>query len=168
VWARARRVNCDTPRLSADLVARIQTLPVYQYATQVLLYAPMAGEIDLLALCQDRHKQFFLPRCLPEHRLSFHRYEAGTTSLLQNAFGIDEPSATAPEWIHEVGDLIIVPALLCDEKRVRLGYGGGYYDRFLSTLPLGTATLTALPSEFVVSELPRDTWDVPVKWLVTE
>jgi 5-formyltetrahydrofolate cyclo-ligase len=134
----------------------------------VLLYAPMLGEIDLLALCQDRHKKFFLPRCLPERGLSFHLYEPGTTSLLQNAFGIDEPSATAPEWTHQAGDLVIVPALLCDKKHVRLGYGGGYYDRFLSNLPLSTATLIALPSILVVAELPRDSWDVPVKYVVTE
>jgi 5-formyltetrahydrofolate cyclo-ligase len=124
VWARARRVNVDTPRLSAQLMAQIQTLPVYQYASQVLLYAPMANEIDLLPLCQDKHKTFFLPRCLPNYLLSFHRYEAGTTSLLQNTFGIDEPSALAPEWTPQTGDLVIVPALLCDQNHIRLGQGG--------------------------------------------
>jgi 5-formyltetrahydrofolate cyclo-ligase len=167
VWAKARRVNLDTPRLSASLVAEIQTLPVYQHAAQVLLYAPMPGEMNLMPLCQDKHKQFFLPRCLPESRLSFHRYEIGTTSLLQNDFGIDEPNADAPQWEHKADDLVIVPALLCDRKRTRLGYGGGYYDHFLSGIPLGTATLVALPGELIVDELPRDTWDVPIKWIIS-
>ena len=169
VWARERRANLDIPYLSRLLVSRIRDLPLYQDATQVLLYFPMPNEIDLLSLCEDRNKDFFLPRCQPKRQLTFHRYSLyGETTLIPNAFGVKEPSGNAPQWEALVGGtLVIVPALLADERCHRLGYGGGYYDRFLPTLPLGATTLIALPDALVLPELPTDAWDIPVDIVLT-
>jgi 5-formyltetrahydrofolate cyclo-ligase len=168
VWGKEQRARENIPRLSQDIAVRVAEHPAYQNATQVLLYHPMPGEIDLLSLCQDKKKSFFLPRCEPEHKLSFHVFVPDVTPLIKSRFGINEPAPTEPRWSPQEGDLVIVPALLSDEKHIRLGYGGGYYDRFLTTLPLGMATLVALPKLLIVAELPRDTWDVPIKWIVTE
>lgn len=64
-------------------------------------------------------------------------------------------------------DLIIVPLLGFDAKRFRLGYGGGYYDRFLDAQPQALTAGLAFDCCYMRS-LPHESHDIPLKWIVTE
>ena len=101
--------------------------------------------------------QFYLPRCAPERRLAIHAYPC---PLTLGSFGIREPHESVPEVSPEILDLVLVPALVIDERGYRLGYGAGYYDRFLPKLPKTCRTFGIAP--FLVPKLPTDSWDVPV------
>lgn len=81
-----------------------------------------------------------------------------------------EPDALAPLW-SEALDLLLVPALAMDGEGYRLGYGGGYYDRWLATqreaMP-GLRVLGVCWQAFLYERLPRDPWDVPLDGYLTE
>ncbi len=99
-----------------------------------------------------------------------YRYVSGETPLINVApFGIREPD---PAWVREadpaVLDMVVVPALFLSEDGHRLGYGGGYYDRFLPRLSPACITVGALPDALVLRRLPRDAWDVPLNIVLTE
>ena len=111
------------------------------------------------------------PRCRNledgTHHMDFHI----VTSLDQleiGSYGIREPFADLPIYDVTASEkaVIIVPALSYDRMGFRLGYGGGYYDRYLSDFK-GTRVGFAY-SRFVCPKLPRSRYDLPVDVLVTE
>jgi 5-formyltetrahydrofolate cyclo-ligase len=178
-WAKARRAEMDMACLSAVLVARLRALPEVAGARHLLLYLPMPGEVDVTPLAQqsgaggEAPRCCYVPRCTTgadsERRLAVHRWVPGATPLKTSRFGVREPDpALVPETDPEVLDLVIVPALLLSEQGERIGYGGGYYDRFLPALSARCARVGVLPDALVVPGLPQDPWDQRVNLVVTE
>ncbi len=86
--------------------------------------------------------------------------------LAAGAMGIPEPAGLPPVIRKEDIDLVIVPGLAFDKAGYRLGYGGGYYDRYLSGLSLRTIGLC--PEQRLLSDIPRETHDQKVQMLITE
>lgn len=164
-WAQARRRELDRESLATTLCQRLATLPELIAAQTVLVYAATPEELDFLPLTTLAHKRFALPRCAPQRRLTVHAYPC---PLVLSPFGLREPAATEPELDPQELDLVLVPALAATTQGYRLGYGGGYYDRFLPRLRPNTPTILALPDVLLVEALPVDPWDIPVKIIVTE
>lgn len=77
--------------------------------------------------------QFVISKALPDRQLEHFIYDADTL-LETSSWGIPEPTTGIKIDEQEV-DLIFVPLIICDKKGFRIGYGGGYYDIFLSKIP---------------------------------
>jgi 5-formyltetrahydrofolate cyclo-ligase len=155
-WALEARRALDLASLSASL--QTELLPAVAGARHVLLYAATEWELDVLPLASELPEtQFYLPRCAQQRRLAIHAYPC---PLLTSRFGVREPAANEPEVDPTTLDLVLVPALVLDVRGYRLGYGGGYYDRFLPRLRPDCRTLGIAP--FTVPTLPTDPWDIPV------
>lgn len=133
----------------------------------ILAYMPIKNEADLTPLLR-RHpeKRWVLPRILPEedHRMVFHPYDAAR--LVRHPFGMAEPAADLPTVPREAIELALVPGLAFDRHGWRLGYGGGYFDRFLKDFA-GVGAGIVFQALFV-EDLPHGGFDVPVPWVVTE
>ena len=133
------------------------------------LYWPMPGEVDLTALRLDLMDEFGLSAALPvadgQGNLTYRRWTAAP--LAKDGCGIPAPW-DQPALSAEQISLLLVPALAVDQMGIRLGYGGGYYDR-LRCLERwsGVPALVVLPSACVsVQPLPSDPWDQPFQgWL---
>ena len=97
--------------------------------------------------------------------MSFHLFE-GEEALVPDACRIPAPPKTAPVAVPTKNTLCLVPGLAADKQGARLGYGGGYYDRFLPAF-LGVS-LFPLYSCFLCNALPREETDVPVSHILTE
>lgn len=145
----------------------IQT-PEFQRAETVLLYCPIRGEIDLLPLiplCRKMGKEVGFPISMEDGSLQFRSPEKGER-LVSGAYGIPEPPRTAkPSTLNEK-TLCILPGLSFDTKGNRLGYGKGYYDRFLETFP--GMTLGAVYAKMLSKELPANEYDCPVDQIVCD
>jgi len=129
-----------------------------------MLFYPIRGEPDLLPLVEKYKnlKEFYLPKVYGE-RILPARF-SDLSGLRRGAFGIPEPGGdiSKPEEL----ELILVPGVLFDEEGFRIGFGGGYYDRFLRGLSVPKVGVAF--SFQVVRSLPREPWDVPVDILITE
>jgi 5-formyltetrahydrofolate cyclo-ligase len=168
--AKQRRSLLDLTSINTCIQENVMQWAEFHVTQVVLSFMPLAGEIDLTGLITHYpNKQWFLPKTYSNGTLEFFRYSEGDR-LEQNSFGIREPlSSAVPLNVKEViVDLVIVPALLLDHQGTRLGFGKGYYDRFLSSLPWPVTTLCPIPECLFVENLPTDPWDVPIQWAVTE
>lgn len=119
-------------RDAADRDIFEQLKPFMDRAGAVFIYASTEIEVDTrraIAYCLERG----IPVALPvsgDTELSFY-YIKSATELSRGRFGIDEPPRENPA-IADERTLCVVPALCADGNGARLGYGKGYYDRFLS------------------------------------
>ncbi len=164
-WARASREPLDT----VPLLERLLALPEYVAARHVLLYLALPGEIVVETFAgTPGDKTFYAPRVAPRRVLTVHWYVPGQTPLVQNAWGLREPAPDVPEISPDTLDLVIVPGLCFDELGNRVGYGGGYYDRFLPRLRAGCITVGVAGENAVVPTLPTESHDVPVFIIVTQ
>jgi 5-formyltetrahydrofolate cyclo-ligase len=93
------------------------------------------------------------------------------TPLFANRFGILEPAYSRDSVLQPSSDtLVVVPALAVDHQGVRLGYGGGYYDRYFGAFDTQKRpTLAAVVyKDFFVPRLPHEAHDLKVDFVVTE
>ena len=168
-WARERRAMLDMPALSIQLLEKVQKLPALLTAQRILVYNALPDEVDLLALTSDSTRHWYLPHCAPKRRLAVHAFVPGETPLRPGPFGILEPD---PQQVPETNllllDAVIVPALLLTPDGGRLGYGGGYYDRFLPGLRPDCLKIGVLPQALIVPSLPLDPWDILLDRVITE
>jgi 5-formyltetrahydrofolate cyclo-ligase len=170
-FLQARRAlpMADWRARSNRLVQHLRTAPLFIQASTVFAYFSIHQEPDLRSLwnLNDGHpdKIWGFPRCVGK-TLVWHRWQP-SDPLSVGAYGIPEPDATLP--ILTQADLILVPAVACDRRGYRLGYGGGFYDRLLSdpvwagTPAIGITFAFAHPEQ-----LPHDSWDQPLHAVCTE
>lgn len=112
-------------------------------------------------------KTVAIPKTFPKnHELKF--YEFYSYDTLENVYHeLLEPNPDQARLIKKsMIDLLIVPGLLFDASGYRIGFGGGYYDRFLDNFPNETVSLTG--HDLLVDQLPVDSFDIPVHHLLTE
>ncbi len=133
----------------------------------VAIYAPLPHEVNLLPLLQEYPlHRFAFPLCQPEHKLEFRIVQDTASDMQPGAMNIPEPAphtiAVKPEDI----DLLIVPGVAFTHQGIRLGYGGGYYDRFI---PLCTqARIIALAfKEQLYEHLPTEPHDLRIPEIIT-
>ena len=168
-WAQERRRGLSLPTLSETLTRRIPLLPEWGGANHILIYLGMPEEVSVEAvITSEPPRYWYIPRCAPSRRLAVHPYQPGVTPLRRGPFGIREPD---PEQVPEVDptilDAVIVPALLLTPRGERLGYGGGYYDRFLTRLRSDCLRVGVIPDELLVDSIPQDPWDMILDRVVT-
>lgn len=161
LWVKSVRKNLDISSKSAIIASKIRDLGCYKKAENVMLFYPKTFEIDLRPLLSD-DKNFYLPRVCGENLLVCP-FEIGDEVKLSE-FKICEPCSNPVE--PDKLDLVIVPALAVDKNGYRLGYGGGFYDRFLSKYPV--KSLSVVCSEFVLETVHPEKFDIKVDFLVTD
>ncbi len=143
--------------------------PLYGDAHRLLCFYPTKGEPNLLpfyeAALADRKKLFF-PLCrTSDHTMTFLEVMS-LSELCPGAYGIPEPTGSASVFSGDSTALCLVPGLAFDRAGNRLGYGGGYYDRFLADF--SGRTLAPVYRCFLTDTLPCAPTDRPVEHILTE
>ena len=148
------------------------SLMSFKYADIILLYAPIKSEIDVMPIFHQAikmGKKVAFPRCNVEERtMKFHFVES-LEDLSPCAYGIREPSENAPVYdpAETPGSAICyVPGLAFDACGYRLGYGKGYYDKFMHTF--NGCTIGVVYSEFILNNLPKGRFDKHCDVMLTE
>jgi len=166
-WYRQRRADL-LPAAQADLLAAAgrQLPPLLPPGQWLGIYWPLPGEADLTPLAErpDLAGRLALPR-VSQGQLRYRPWQPGEPLSLDDT-GIPAPASTDDLQAEQLG-LLLAPALACDRQGIRLGYGGGWFDRLRSTPEWRSIpALVVLPSGCLQPRLPRDPWDVPFDgWL---
>ena len=152
------------------IAAQVRRLWQYQRNNVLLIYVSTSIEVDTFRIIRqalEDGKRVAVPRCVPDTRNMDFYYIDSTDELSPGMFGVLEPDAN-PERLYKEseGGLCIVPAFSYDWRGYRLGYGKGYYDRFLSRFEGNMVGICY--SECVQRSLPHGRFDRPVELLVTE
>lgn len=149
--------------MSVEICSRVLASAWWQEAGILLLYYPLADEVDVRPLIRqafDSGKQVLLPVCVGDE-LELRIYE-GKTSLAKGAFGIMEPNGPlfAEEHYSDIR-LAVIPGMAFDRAGHRLGRGKGYYDRLLPKLTNARLEGICFPFQ-ILDEIPADAHDFPV------
>ncbi|HIK33574.1 MAG TPA: 5-formyltetrahydrofolate cyclo-ligase [Oscillatoriales cyanobacterium M59_W2019_021] len=151
---------------SDRLCMNLQASPQFISARTILTYFSFRQEPDLSSLLEMR-SSWGIPRCV-DRTLVWHRWQPGDP-LLPGAYGILEPDSQLPQLVAKEIDLILVPAVACDDRGYRLGYGGGYYDRLFASPEWASIPTIGIVFEFAyLPELPVEPWDKPLDAVCTE
>lgn len=146
----------EVKTFSRSLIQKIQQHPLYLKAKVVGLFSAIKNEPDLSPLFKD-NKIFLLPKVVGD-RLIYVRYNPKEL-LVKSELGILEPKGMKDE--SNLLNLIIIPGIAFDLKGNRIGFGKGYFDRFLSsqksTYVIGVAYPFQIQTKIITTE-----YDVPV------
>ncbi|GHV98360.1 5-formyltetrahydrofolate cyclo-ligase [Lactobacillus nasalidis] len=146
VWQRQRLEQFAASRQKQledqELAAQALEHPLVRQAWKIGVTMPLPLEVDtrpLLARLRAQGKQLYLAKCRPGWQLDFVKWDAGTP-LQQTKFGVWEVAGDG-ESAQDL-DLLLVPGLaFSPEGKSRIGFGGGYYDRFLAKHQVKTLAL---------------------------
>lgn len=169
-----RRRRALTPEQRADHAERLRDvvlgLPEIAAAGTVATYVSVAAEPGtgpLLDALAERELRVLLPVTLADMTLDWAVYtDAG--SLVPAGHGLTEPSGPrlGTEGVH-TADVVLLPALAVDGRGLRMGRGGGCYDRVLAALDPAVLTCALLYEHELVSEVPAEPHDRPVAAVAT-
>ena len=170
-----RKRHALMPSMDASLVqsvlAFLQTHQPPDGKGAIGITWPLPGEPDLRPLADLQPLPLALPATAADYSVTYHAWKGAPspTKLRRDAFSIPAPLRSPALEPAELS-LLLIPALAVDQKGIRLGYGGGCYDRLLSQ-----PGWTSLPTFAVLPEacvhptlLPADAWDRPLDGWITE
>lgn len=160
-WARDMRAGL--PDRSEALTVHLAALLHAQGTRRVLAYRALPGEPDVSGLAAQFELLTTRARWKPHPHLTLHAWDTATEL---SRFGALEPPADAPRIPLGSVDAVLLPALAFDGRGVRLGYGGGFYDRLLPGFT--GLTIGVVWADLIVPELPTEAHDIRAQWLASE
>jgi len=158
----------EAEEYSSLIAVKLGELRPFNDARTIMAYASIGNEVQLSHYLDAQvalGKRILLPRVEISGELSAVEFK-GWQATIPGAFGIPEPDGLicSPEEI----DAILVPGLVFDANGYRLGYGKGYYDRFLTRIAKKTFVCGVCYEFQVVDSISPHAGDRPMHWIVTE
>jgi len=144
---------------------KLKRIDVFTNAQKIGAYYPIGSEIptqDIMQEALSNGNEVFLPKVQGKN-MEFRKIE-NLSNLECGSFEIMEPRDECP--VNNRLDVILVPTVGISPIGVRLGYGHGYYDRFLAENKIQTIALVL--EKQIIKNIPREEHDVIIDWIVTE
>lgn len=162
----------EKARLDSAVCKTFLSSATYIYYDTILMYSPVRDEINVneIALQALRDgKRVAYPRCVSgTNKMDFY-YVSSLDELEKGTFGILEPpcnEARKVDKANATGAVCLIPAIVFDKCGYRLGYGKGYYDRYLHSY--SGAVLGIAYKRLVTNALPKGRFDIQVNAVITE
>lgn len=150
--------------LDKNIFEKLINLNVYNSSQNVMIFFPLENEVNLLELRNDKAKCFSMP-CIKNGEIIPY---LDNGCYQEGCFCVNEPCNSEVQDVKQI-DLVIAPALAVDLKGNRVGYGKGYYDRFIRTLDRNkTKVATVIYDDFLVDEIKCDEFDEKVDIVITD
>ena len=163
--------HTEKSRLDKKIIENLLSWSVFQKSKYIFCYVSFRSEVDTMQVIHYALNAN-ITVAVPEINLNLKKMKAciissASESLVSGEYGIQKPHPACPEADYEKIDLIIAPGLAFSPNGERLGYGGGYYDKFLEKY--GKITTCALTYDILIFDsLPVKDHDRPVDYLITE
>ena len=151
--------------LSKNIHQNLKHISSYINSQNIACYFPIGSEVDTYAIMLDilrQNKCLLLPRIVNDN-LMFYNVPS-LEKLEKGNFGIMEPKDSCKK--ADRIDCVLIPTVGVSKLGIRLGYGKGYYDKFLSSTDAIKISLTY--SKQIVKTIPSDSHDIKMNWVVTE
>ncbi|MGE8204514.1 5-formyltetrahydrofolate cyclo-ligase [Heyndrickxia sp. NPDC080065] len=162
--------RCTYEQNSYLIAKQLNHLQEFQVANTIAVTLSRFPEVDTWQIIRkgwDLGKRIVIPKCFPKTKTMIFKEITSFTQLESVYFGLFEPIEEQTVEVQKaLLDLIIVPGLAFTEKGYRLGFGGGYYDRFLQDYTGCTISLAF--TQQIQEQLPIEEHDIPVKMIITE
>lgn len=156
-----KRMSIVKDCTSCAMANQIRQIEAYKNAKNVMIYLPVKNEVDVSLLINDSDKNFLVPVMEGDDIYACHL----TMQLKIGRFGICEPVERVKMEKNEI-DIVIVPGVAFDRNFNRMGYGKGYYDRFLKDMK--ALKIGVCHSFQLVDEIPSEPHDIKMDMIVTE
>ena len=140
-------------------------LKKYKKLKHIAIYWPLKNEVDIRSL---KYKfSLALPKCQENKELSFYSWD--NKSLSKDSEGIPSPE-NSNLLSYEQISIIFIPCLSLDKNLIRLGYGGGYFDKLRTDKNWRDIPCIGLLTSNCISLTPltRADWDIPLSGFITE
>lgn len=156
--------------LSEMIKKRLFNEPILEQCHTIALTISRQPEVDTYEIIKaywQLGKRVAVPKCNPKTR-TMDFYHITSFSQLETVYmDLQEPIPEKTTYVSpEEIDLMIVPGIVFDQLGYRIGYGGGYYDRYLTNYN-GHKISLAFHLQ-IVEELPKESHDIPVDFIITE
>jgi len=150
---------------SGNIQKRLRKVHAFRNAQKIGAYYPIGSEImtqDIIQELISQGKDVFLPKVIGD-RMEFRKI-TDFSSLEKGNFDIMEPKDGCPT--DNALDVILVPTVGVSQSGVRLGYGHGFYDKFLAENKTVTISLTL--EKQIIKNIPKSEHDIAIDWIATE
>jgi 5-formyltetrahydrofolate cyclo-ligase len=166
-------LSAEERRQKSRLITeRILALPEFSAARSVFAYVSFRSEVEtlpLIAHCLKKGATVSVPLTLPaEHRLLAYAITDPSRDLAPGYYGIPEPAEALPLVDPGTIEVVVTPGSVFDIHGGRLGYGGGFYDRFLQSAAPQALRIGLAFDLQVVAAVPLKSHDQPLDYLITE
>lgn len=154
--------------IDQGITARVLAHPAYRQSETIFIYYSVGDEISTMEIIDDALKSgktVCVPRCEKGRQMSACAITS-PQDLMEESYGIPEPGLHCTVIAPDQLDLCIIPSLACDFEGHRMGYGGGYYDRFLPKTMAKKMVLCA--GDRLMEEIPHEAHDICCDLIVTE
>jgi 5-formyltetrahydrofolate cyclo-ligase len=156
----------DLMKIASDKIQkRLKKVYAFKNAQKIGVYYPIGSEImtqDIIQELISEGKDVFLPKVVGD-KMEFRKI-TDFSSLEKGNFDIMEPKDDCP--VDNTLDVILVPTVGISQSGVRLGYGYGFYDKFLAENKIVTISLTL--EKQIIKKIPKLEHDIIIDWIATE
>lgn len=169
---RNKMSNEEVEQKSSQIVQQVIKTPEYEEADNLLLYADYKKEVMTRKLFEHallHKKKIYFPKCLDENNMEFYQVTS-INQLFEGYKGIFEPSENeANKYKVDLTQdtLAIIPGVAFDLNGYRIGYGKGFYDKYLWNKRQMTYMALAFSNQ-IVDEIPNNEFDIRMDKIVTE
>ncbi|BAU29884.1 5-formyltetrahydrofolate cyclo-ligase [Aneurinibacillus soli] len=173
--AKRATMEAEERQMKSDAVVRhLLAMPEIQEAERIFTFLSFGDEVNLdtfVDACVESGKQIYIPKTDPTSKqMTLYRFK-DWGDLVSGPYGIREPGVTRAGawcWQGEEFHAIIVPGVAFTPSGLRMGYGGGYYDRFLAALSKKPLLAAVCFDVQMVDSLPFEPHDSRVDRIITE
>ena len=165
----------DRLNKSTDIISNLKDLEAFMKAEVILMYASLPDEVETLSLMrellEEGKKEIYCPVTQGDE-MGFYRIQS-LDDLKEGNFHVLEPDVSEETLLKPLKGLnycMLMPGLMFDKKGNRLGYGKGYYDKYLAGLDedVNMTTIALSYESMVKDEIPAEETDRPADYIVTD
>ncbi len=173
IYIKKRQAIDDKKNKSVSIFGKISSLPEYQSAKTIALYYNLPSEVETISLINQalkEKKKVFLPTVIDNTNMEFYQITNIYEITNKSTFGIYEPTPNKDKALDKSFlDLIIIPGVVFDISKNRIGFGKGYYDTYLSGTNNVFKIAICFEEQVIKDELiPTTSNDIKMDLIVTE
>ncbi|MEI3336773.1 MAG: 5-formyltetrahydrofolate cyclo-ligase [Clostridium sp.] len=157
--------------MDKNIILKLKESEYYKKSKNIFIYLGFGSEIDTMSYIQEfinEGKHIFIPRTDIKTKKMEAVEITSLEGLRENKYGILEPDDSKEEFYKNNLDLIILPGVAFDLVGKRIGYGGGYYDRYLENIDKKIMKVALIYDFQLLENVPAEEHDIKADYIITE